>query len=213
MTDELLAVISATHPLATRQAVRPRDLADEPFILTRAGWERLALATLGACGVTPNVALEVSEASSILALVGEGLGVSVTPGLVATSPLPTVTLRRLNPRADRASRLLPRDVEFLTLDRGLQQIAARQRLRLYGPPLTVRVCFHAWEQLWVAPRRRGGWAPGAAPSVHAETSHGRDGMARRRPVRARPGRRSRWLPRRGLRVLSTAPPRAPAPQR
>lgn len=82
-TDELLAVVPATHPLAARAAVRPRDLAGEPFILTRGGCERLVLAALGAHGVAPNVSHEVSEASSILAMVGEGLGVSVMPGLAA----------------------------------------------------------------------------------------------------------------------------------
>jgi DNA-binding transcriptional LysR family regulator len=101
ITDEFLAVVPATHPLAERTRLRARDLADEPFILTRAGCERLVLAALGSEGVVPNISHEVSEASSILAMVGEGLGVSVMPGLAAPNPPETVALRSLRPRAAR----------------------------------------------------------------------------------------------------------------
>lgn len=101
VTDELLAVVPAAHPLAARAAVRGHDLIDEPFILTRAGCERLVLAALAARGVTPRIDHEVSEASSILAMVGEGLGVSVMPALAATTAPPTVVMRPLRPRAER----------------------------------------------------------------------------------------------------------------
>ena len=101
VTDELLAVLPAAHPLAARPAVRARDLVDEPFILTRAGCERLVLAALGAHGVLPNISHEVSEASAILAMVGEGLGVSVMPSLAAPTPPASVALRPLKPRAER----------------------------------------------------------------------------------------------------------------
>jgi DNA-binding transcriptional LysR family regulator len=106
-TDELLAVVPAGHPLASRAAVRARDLAGEPFILTRAGCERLVLAALAARGVAPNVSHEVSEASSILAMVGEGLGVSVMPGLAVGSPPPSVAALPLAPRAERRLSLAP----------------------------------------------------------------------------------------------------------
>jgi DNA-binding transcriptional LysR family regulator len=101
VTDELLAVVPAAHPLAAQEAVRAHDLVGEPFILTRAGCERLVLAALGAQGVVPDISHEVSEASSILAMVGEGLGVSVMPGLAALRPPATVALRPLEPRAER----------------------------------------------------------------------------------------------------------------
>jgi DNA-binding transcriptional LysR family regulator len=100
-TDELLAVLPAGHALAAGSSVRVRDLAGEPFILTRAGCERMILGTLAARGVMPNVSHEVSEASSILALVGQGLGVSIMPGLAANRPPDDVILRPLRPRAER----------------------------------------------------------------------------------------------------------------
>jgi DNA-binding transcriptional LysR family regulator len=101
VSDELLAVLPAGHPLTSRDAIRAQDLAGHPFILTKAGCEQLILTALSSRGVVPDVRYEVSEAGSILAMVGEGLGVSVMPGLAAQNPPPTVVLRPLQPRADR----------------------------------------------------------------------------------------------------------------
>jgi DNA-binding transcriptional LysR family regulator len=101
LTDEFYAVLPAGHALAERRAVDRRALADEPFILTQAGCEGLVLAALAVAGVTPNVQYEVTEASSILAMVGEKLGVSIMPRLAAPDPPASVVLRPLRPRAER----------------------------------------------------------------------------------------------------------------
>jgi DNA-binding transcriptional LysR family regulator len=101
VTDTLLAVLPAAHPLASRETVRTQDLSGQPFILTKAGCEGLVLAVLTSRGVVPDVKYEVSEASSILAMVSEGLGVSVMPGLAAQAPPPSVVLRPLRPTARR----------------------------------------------------------------------------------------------------------------
>lgn len=101
VTDRLEAVLPASHPLAARATIRAKDLDGLPFILTRAGCERLILAALAERGVAPNVVHEVSEAGSILAMVRENLGVSVMPSLAARRPPPGVVLRPLTPAARR----------------------------------------------------------------------------------------------------------------
>jgi DNA-binding transcriptional LysR family regulator len=102
VTDDLLAALPADHPLAAGATVATAALAGEPFILTRAGCEALILDALAAAGVRPAVAYEVSEAPTILAMVGQGLGVSVVPSLVAREPPAGVALRPLDPPARRA---------------------------------------------------------------------------------------------------------------
>ena len=101
LTDKLLVVLPCAHPLAKRSSVRATDLDGLPFILTRAGCERVILAALAERAVTPNVRHEVSEASSILAMVSENLGVSVMPALAAHTPAAGVVLRPLSPAAPR----------------------------------------------------------------------------------------------------------------
>lgn len=101
VTDQVLAVLPAGHLLASHDSIDPRDLTDEPFILTRAGCERIILKALSDRGVTPDIAHEVTEATSILALVSEGLGVSMMPALAAGQPPDSVVLRPLHPPVNR----------------------------------------------------------------------------------------------------------------
>jgi len=100
LVDALLAVVPAAHPLAAGPVARSA-FAGEPFILTRAGCERIVLDTLAAAGVVPDVRYEVTEASSILAMVGEGLGLSIMPRLAAAAPPATVALLELDPPGER----------------------------------------------------------------------------------------------------------------
>lgn len=99
--DELLAVLPADHPLARRGGVPPRALAGERFILAAAGCERLILKGLRAAGVEPNVTYEVLGAGTILAMVAEGLGVSVMPALCTRAAGDRVALLPLRPTARR----------------------------------------------------------------------------------------------------------------
>ena len=108
LTDPLLAVVPAAHHLAHCRSLERRQLAEEPFILTRAGCERIVLRALAEDGVVPSVSFEVTEASSILAMVGEGLGVSLMPRLAALRPPSSVALRPLSPPAERRLSLATR---------------------------------------------------------------------------------------------------------
>ena len=101
LIDEFLAVLPAGHDLAAESTVDRAAFADLPFILTQAGCERLVLSALAAAAVTPRVQYEVTEASSILAMVGERLGVSIVPRLSAQDPPASVVLRPLRPPAER----------------------------------------------------------------------------------------------------------------
>lgn len=100
--DELLAVLPREHPLAGDPAAVPLStFAQAPFILTRAGCERLVLDLLADAGVRPAIAHEVTEPSAILAMVGERLGVSIMPGLATRRPPRSVALLPLDPPAER----------------------------------------------------------------------------------------------------------------
>jgi DNA-binding transcriptional LysR family regulator len=100
-SDQLMAVLPADHPLATGPDPTLQALAEEPFVLSRGGCERLILEAFAAAGLAPRVAFEVQEASTIVAMAAEGLGVSVVPQLAAAAAPPGVVLRPLVPRLDR----------------------------------------------------------------------------------------------------------------
>jgi DNA-binding transcriptional LysR family regulator len=99
--DQLMAVLPEEHPLAARPETTLAELAEEPFVLSRGGCERLILEAFAAAGLAPRVAFEVQEASTIVAMAAEGLGVSVVPELAAGAAPPGVVLRPLHPRVHR----------------------------------------------------------------------------------------------------------------
>lgn len=100
-TDRFLAVLPAAHALAARSHIALEQLAAEPFVLSRGGCEQMILEAFTAAGLALRVAFEVHEVSTILAMVAEGLGVSVVPALSAVAVPPRVALRPLRPAVER----------------------------------------------------------------------------------------------------------------
>jgi DNA-binding transcriptional LysR family regulator len=81
LEEPLVAVMPASHPLASRRSVQMPMLRDEPFIFyaTRLGSE-LTAQIVNMChqaGFSPNVVQEVYEMHTILGLVATGLGISI----------------------------------------------------------------------------------------------------------------------------------------
>ena len=75
--DELVALLPAAHPLAAKEKVTLADLASEPFVLLDEGEQSLVLDAFAAHGLSPHVTSEVTDDYTIMAMVEEGLGVSM----------------------------------------------------------------------------------------------------------------------------------------
>ncbi|HEX5656798.1 MAG TPA: LysR family transcriptional regulator [Polyangiales bacterium] len=79
--QELLAVVSAKHPLAKRRQIPIAALADEPFTLVPAG-TFFATAIEEVCrkaGFTPRVRARIASISGLCALVRAGVAVTILP--------------------------------------------------------------------------------------------------------------------------------------
>lgn len=81
--DRLGAFVPIHHALAGKQDATLADLRDEPFVLTDAsGGFVLRDLTLQVCreaGFHPHVIQEATDSSTVFALVGAGLGLSIVP--------------------------------------------------------------------------------------------------------------------------------------
>lgn len=87
-TDEMVAVLPVDHVLAQNTAIQVERLATDPFILSKAGCEPLIQTIFAHVGVTPHVAFEASDPAAVLAMVQEGLGVTIMPRLsLSEAPL------------------------------------------------------------------------------------------------------------------------------
>lgn len=84
------------HPMATRERVTLRDLADERFIDMNAGWtsRQLTDRAFGQAGIKRNIVCELDDVVLLMQMVEEGLGVAMMPGLATrmTSALKNVPI-------------------------------------------------------------------------------------------------------------------------
>lgn len=80
--DEMLAVLPEDHPLARQSEISLSQLADESFILLDEGEYSLPMNAFRSMNLEPHLEYKVYDDYSILAMVRQGLGVSILYRLV-----------------------------------------------------------------------------------------------------------------------------------
>ncbi|MPZ93573.1 MAG: LysR family transcriptional regulator [Propionibacteriales bacterium] len=83
LDDPTALIVSATHPLADRRAVRIPELAEEPWIIRADGHPvgELLLRSAHTAGFRPTIAFEANDYQEAQAMVAVGLGVAMVPRL------------------------------------------------------------------------------------------------------------------------------------
>ncbi|MBA2681632.1 MAG: LysR family transcriptional regulator [Ktedonobacteraceae bacterium] len=100
--DEYFAVVPPTHPLANASSVPLELLTQEPFILSGGGCGLLIKDLFYKAKVVPRIQLEVRETGSVLAMVQEGMGISIVPEMALPPQLPSgIKTLHLQPAAWR----------------------------------------------------------------------------------------------------------------
>ena len=126
LSEELVAIVAAEHPLGNRRRVRMAELADERFITYREGarLRELLLAAAHAAGFEPRIALESNESALIRRLVARGLGVAILPrsdaageGLSVATLVEPALRRDITLAWRDGRRQTPAAAEFLALAR------------------------------------------------------------------------------------------------
>jgi LysR family hydrogen peroxide-inducible transcriptional activator len=81
MTERLFAALPPKHRLAARRSLLLKDLRDEPFLLLRDGhcFRDTAVAACDRARLHPQIVFESGQFSSLLSMVGAGMGVSIVP--------------------------------------------------------------------------------------------------------------------------------------
>jgi LysR family hydrogen peroxide-inducible transcriptional activator len=104
-TERLFAILPKAHPLAKKRKVMLKDLRDDPFLLLREDhcFRDTAIEVCKRARVMPHIVFESGQFSSILAMVGAGLGISIVPEM-ALEQRPDCTSVLVSD--DRASRTI-----------------------------------------------------------------------------------------------------------
>ena len=80
-TEPLFAALPKDHPRAAADSLALKSLRGEPFVMLRDGhcFRDLSLATCTHARITPNIAFESDQFSSVLGMVAAGVGISLVP--------------------------------------------------------------------------------------------------------------------------------------
>jgi LysR family transcriptional regulator, hydrogen peroxide-inducible genes activator len=80
-TEPLFVVMRRDHPRASAESLALKDLRGESFVMLRDGhcFRDLSIATCNRARITPNIAFESGQFSSLLGMVAAGVGVSLVP--------------------------------------------------------------------------------------------------------------------------------------
>jgi LysR family hydrogen peroxide-inducible transcriptional activator len=81
LTERLFAALPKKHRLAKRNTLSLKDLRTEPFLLLRDGhcFRDTAVAACDRARLHPQIVFESGQFSSLLSMVGAGMGVSIVP--------------------------------------------------------------------------------------------------------------------------------------
>jgi DNA-binding transcriptional LysR family regulator len=99
--DDFLAIMPRKHRFAQRRSIKPTELAEEPFVMSNAGCEDEVREIFHRNGVAPKIAFSVRDPAALLAMVREGVGVSIVPELVVPSGERRLAAIPLEPAARR----------------------------------------------------------------------------------------------------------------
>ena len=117
LTEELVAILPISHPLAGHSSITLAQLREDEFILFREGYSLRSI-VWDACldaGFTPSIAFEGEETDAIRGLVAAGMGVSLLPemAMAYVQSLDIVKVKITQPRITRTIGLIHRAHEKL----------------------------------------------------------------------------------------------------
>lgn len=99
--DELVAVLPATHPLASQSVIRASDFHGLPFIRTSAGSGPRIDAFLATAGAVPKTLFRFEQLTSMMGFVAQGDAVTIAARLALPEPPSGIVYRPLSPRCRR----------------------------------------------------------------------------------------------------------------
>jgi LysR family transcriptional regulator, hydrogen peroxide-inducible genes activator len=103
LTERLFAALPKHHRLARKQALSLKDLCAEPFLLLRDGhcFRDTAVAACDRARLHPQVVFESGQFSSLLSMVGVGMGVSLVPEMAIDKKSRCTYIRLADEQATR----------------------------------------------------------------------------------------------------------------
>lgn len=116
--DSMTAVLPDDSPLAEKKVVSLKDLTEEPFILLDEGKNSVPLEAFERYGLKPEIAYKVYDDYSILAMIRQGMGVSVLYSLVTAGFEKDLVIRPVKETIERPIALACRNRKTMPVGAG-----------------------------------------------------------------------------------------------
>ncbi|MEK5028679.1 LysR family transcriptional regulator [Paenibacillus sp. FSL M7-1046] len=100
--DRMLAILSQDHPLSKAPYMPLAQIAYEDFIIQKAGSDYDARRVFERAGIQPNIKFTAGDDYAIIAMVENGLGISVLPEMVISRQNHNVAMLELEERSFRS---------------------------------------------------------------------------------------------------------------
>lgn len=113
--DEMVLVLPADHPLTGQTCISLKQLTEFPFILLDEGEFSVSLEAFSKQGLIPDIEYKVYDDYSILAMVRQGLGISILYHLVVTGFEDGLVIRRLEETPKRTVALTWKNWDTMSL--------------------------------------------------------------------------------------------------
>lgn len=131
VTDELVAVLPASHPLASKKTVSAKDFHNRPFIRTSAGSGPHIDQFLGAQGAIPKTFFRFEQLTSMMGFVVQGDAIAIAARLALPDAPAGLVYRSLQPRWPREIALAALSFDRLSpAARAFIEIATKHRKHL-----------------------------------------------------------------------------------
>ena len=128
VTDELVAVLAASHPLASKKTVSAKDFHNRPFIRTSAGSGPHIDQFLGAQGAIPKTLFRFEQLTSMMGFVAQGDAIAIAARLALPDAPAGLVYRSLQPRWPREIALAALSFDRLSpAARAFIEIATKHR--------------------------------------------------------------------------------------
>ncbi len=85
--DRMLCIVPKEHPLLERKRVCLKEIVDEPFIMPKVGCDNDVRRIFTEHGITPTIKFEVADDHAIMAMVQNGIGISILPEMIVFNQL------------------------------------------------------------------------------------------------------------------------------
>lgn len=114
--EELFLFFPKNHPLAKKESITLKEVADEPFILMEEGYAlRVTIDSIfEQVGIRPKIMFEGEEVTTIAGFVGAGMGISILPDVKSLDQMKIAKVRISSPKCERTIGIASMEGKFLS---------------------------------------------------------------------------------------------------